>query len=300
MYKNVQALNIVLLALVLILTAACGSSDPGPSGGPLPKPANKPDPAPDTAPAPAAKAADWNRQIIRQASLTLIVTDVEASLAAVRDLAVGVGGYMAASNTSTVGGVPQASITIQVPVDQFDGVLTRLRQLSKQVVSETSTSQDVSEEYTDLTAQVKNLQAQESRLQAIMERAGSIEETLRVEQSLTEVQGQIEKAQGRLNYLSHHADFSNITVTLQPVPAAATPTPAPKPDWQPAVEIQQAWESSLTLLARVGTRVLVVGVFFWWLVLLALIAVLWLMVRQRRRRAPRPFPPPPGAPPAGI
>jgi hypothetical protein len=151
------------------------------------------------------------------------------------------------------------------------------------VVSETSTSQDVTEEYTDLSSQLKNLQVQEEQLRTLMDRATTVDETLTVQRELGQVRGEIEKTQGRMNYLSHRADLSSITVTLAPRALVATPE-----GWQPADTAERAWNASLTTLARLADVLITVVVFFWWLIPPVLLGAWLLRSRLRARRGPRP------------
>ncbi|HMA35386.1 MAG TPA: DUF4349 domain-containing protein [Chloroflexia bacterium] len=235
----------------------------------------------DRSAAPGGTAANaWDRKIIRTGTLNLVVTDVENSLATIRGIAAQANGLVFSSNTEYQGDDMVATVTIEVPVDSFDGVMTQLRKQGVKVLTETSTSQDVSQEYTDLSAQLKNQQAQEAQLRLLMSRATTVGETLAVQQTLSQVQGQIEQDQGRLNYLSHKSDLSSITITLTPKLIAAS---APAPGWQPAETAARAWQASLTLLTQAGDVLITVLVFCWWL--LPLLVVGWLLLRGRRRQA---------------
>jgi|SRR5579859_1736418 len=87
-----------LLLGMLGSTVACGAeSAPGPvpvGGGP----------APNSAPAskdPAAQTAPWDRQIVRSGTINLEVADVEASLAAVRQMAGAASGWVSSSSCAS-------------------------------------------------------------------------------------------------------------------------------------------------------------------------------------------------------
>lgn len=225
----------------------------------------------------------WDRKIIRNGAINLTVVSVEDSLAAVRAIAAQAEGLVFSSNTQFEGEEQVATITIQVPAATFDDVMGRLRKLGVKVVSETSTSQDVTEEYTDLTSQLKNLQAQEEQLRLLMGRATTVDETLTVQRELGTVRGEIEKIQGRMNYLSRRAELSSIVVTLAPRALVATPA-----GWQPAGTAERAWNASLATLARLADVVITVVVFSWWLIPFLLLGVWMLRGRLRARRGPQP------------
>lgn len=234
--------------------------------------------------APAAAQNNWDRKIIRTGQLDLTVANVETSLAAVRDLAVQNGGFLFSSNSRYDGDAMMATVVIQVPVDSFDSVMSGLRKMGTKVVSESTSSQDVSEEYTDLNSQVKNLQASELQLRALLGKATTVNDTLQVQNQLSGVQGQIEQLQGRINYLGHHSDLSTITVNLSPKPVvAASPPPPPAPGWQPSETAARAWNASLDMLASAGDVLITAFVFLWWLVPPALLAVLLIRTRRTRR-----------------
>jgi len=147
------------------------------------------------------------------------------------------------------------------------------------VKEERADAKDVTEEFTDLEAQVRNLEAVEAQYQGFMKRANTIDEVLKVQQKLTEVRGQIERLKGRMAYLERQSDMATITATL-------LPEAAEKPQetvWRPGKVAQEAWEASLRFLEGIATVVIVVGVFSWWAVpLLVLVAYLVrALVRQR-------------------
>jgi hypothetical protein len=224
----------------------------------------------------------WDRKIIRTGSINLMVENVEDKIAAVRSIATQAQGLVFSSSTRFEGAQMVATVTIQVPVAVFDDVMSRLRTLGTKVLSENTTSEDVTEEYTDLNSQLKNLQVQEEQLRLLMERATNVDETLTVQRELGQVRGEIEKVQGRLNYLSRRTELSTITVNL--APGALIPT---SEGWQPASTAERAWNASLVTLTRLADFVIAVVVYSWWLIPFLLLGA-WMFRGWLRARRPRP------------
>jgi hypothetical protein len=83
--------------------------------------------------------------------------------------------------------------------------------------------------------------------------------------------------------------MSTITISLYPEAVEVQPTPGPAEAWDPVRIAGEAWESSLELLANVGTMVITVVVFLWWLLPVAVVASIFM------RRSRRPMPQTPSA-----
>jgi Domain of unknown function (DUF4349) len=225
------------------------------------------------------------RMVIRTAKLTIEVPDVEQALAAARQIAQQAGGFVSASNTRTerTGDQDQTvvDLTLQVRSDSADASLTALRALGK-VTGESSDSQDVTEEYVDLDANLRNLRASETAILALMDKATRIEDVLQLQRELTNVRGQIERLQGRQRYLERRSDMATITLSLRP-PGAGQARPTTT-GFDPLAVVLRGWQASLNLLRGVAEVVLLGLAFSWWLVpLLAVPAYLWL--RRRRPQA---------------
>ena len=155
------------------------------------------------------------RMIIRTANMALVVEDVNAALQKINNLATANGGYVINSNIQEDQNRLYASIYFRVDADKFNDTLQALRLLAVDVRNESTSGQDVTEEYVDLDAQLRNLQASESQLLDLMNKAGSVEEILKVQQQLTSTRGQIEQLQGRMQYLKESAALSSISVSLE-------------------------------------------------------------------------------------
>lgn len=221
------------------------------------------------------------RKIIRNATITIQVDDMEIVLGQLRALAVNNGGYIFQENTTLQGERPSGVVVLQVPGEQFENTVTRIRQLALKVVKQESSAQDVSEEYVDLRSQITNLQRTEDGLQKLVDKAQKLEDVLALQRELTNVRGEIEKRQGRLNFLDKRTAFSNITINLSLPPAIEPPRPpAPAESWQPTKAVSEAWNASLKLLGGVTIVVLQVVVFLWWFLPFLIVGLIWWRVKR--------------------
>jgi glycine cleavage system regulatory protein len=84
--------------------------------------------------------------IIKNGEMTLLVNDTDRALEQVTDAAVNNGGYIVSSRTAMDRGYKAARITMGVPVEQFEAVQRQLRALAVQVLADTSSGQDVSDQ----------------------------------------------------------------------------------------------------------------------------------------------------------
>ena len=244
--------------------------------------------------------ASWDRMVIRTASLSIVVRNVEDSVTQIRQLTEASQGFTAAAQTAYKGDHMTANVTVQVPAQQFDGVVSQVRKLAIKVQSENSSSQDVTEEFTDVQAQIRNLQATEQGLLKLMDRATSVSDIIALQRELTNVRGQIERLQGRMNYLQRRTDMSTIVISV--IPEALAKEQQTSTGWDPLRTIREAWESSLDVLTGLAAVILAIVVFSWWLVPIVLFIV-WFVRRNRRNRPAAPSAAPgagaPPQPPAG-
>jgi len=156
-----------------------------------------------------------DRLIIKTANLSIRVRNVQDGVSAVSNIAVGLAGYVQSTNLRQEGTKLVATVTLKVPAERYEQALNQIRQLATKVEAESSTGQDVTEEYADLNAQLKNLQNTEAQLNQFLTKTTNVDETLKVYRELNNIRGQIERIQGRMSYLEKSAAMSTISVTLR-------------------------------------------------------------------------------------
>jgi molybdopterin converting factor small subunit len=161
------------------------------------------------------QAAPADRMVIRSAYMALVVEDVSDSLAKITDLADAFGGYVVNSDIREDQNRLYASVSFRVDANRFNEALQALRDLAVDVRSESTSGQDVTEEYIDLDARLRNLQASEAQLLELMQQAGDVSEILDVQRELTDTRGQIEQIKGRLQYLEQSSNLALFNVSLE-------------------------------------------------------------------------------------
>ena len=251
MSRKLLGLSVVAV-LAIVASVGCaaapsvgnlGAKQSAPAAAPQAANANRAAKAPESAAAPAegtaadareaqafsqAQAQTLDRMVIRTAQMSLEVTDMEQALSQVRQIAQQGGGIVSASNTRVERVDDQertiADLTIQVRGEGAEAALSALRALGK-VTSETSTSQDVTEEYVDLESNLRNLQASEAAVIRLMDRAQRIEDVVALQRELTNIRGQIERIQGRKRYLERRTDMATITLSMRLPAVGKRPTP---------------------------------------------------------------------------
>lgn len=271
------------LYLAVQATPGAGVSAPGLPGSPPSAGGDDGNRAAEAPPPVAPSSA--GRKVIKDATLSLEVASVPATLGRIETIAAQSGGYVVETRTD-LGGAPGAAATIRigVPVDQFELALQRVRDAGATVLREHTSGVDASQEYVDLQSQVANLEATQARIRQFLEQATTVEESLRVNAQLAEIEGQLGQIKGRMRFLADRAAYSTITAELYaPAPAETptpTPTPTPVPGWSAADEARAASNTLAGILRILATLAIWLAVVV--LPLAAPVALVWWGVRGRR------------------
>ena len=176
----------------------------------------------------ALPSIEEERMIVRNGEISLVVNDVTDARDEIAQLAVRFDGYVVSSQISGEEQDMRGWISIRVPDDRFEPALAELRDLAVRVTSESTSSQDVTEEYVDLESRLKNAEATESQYLALLEKAEDVEDILNIYESLSRVRSEIEQIKGRMQYLERISSMSLISVYLKP---AATAKPLVRVGW---------------------------------------------------------------------
>ena len=225
------------------------------------------------------------RLVIRNASLTLVVTDPAQSVETISQMTREMGGFVVSSNiyqTTYDDNIRanQASITIRVPAEQLDEALSRIKENAIEVRSENVSGQDVTQEYTDLQSQLRNLEAAEEELREIMEASTNAEYVLDVFEHLRQVRQEIEITKGRMQYYEQSARMSAVSVELLPDVVAR---PLQIGRWEPQGTAKAALEALINILQFIADAAI------WGLICVLPIAAIFgipafFVVRAIRRR----------------
>lgn len=177
--------------------------------------ANEQAPGRDPSQVRVADSATVPSMLIRTGNAQIEVDSLEIAMQQVRDLAQRLGGYVA--NTQLASGRDQirtATLEMKIPAARWNDAVSGLKPIGK-VEALNEFTEDVGEEYTDVTARVQNAKRLESRLIELLgNRTGRLSDVLAVERELARVREEIERYEGRLRYLRTRAAMSSMSVTV--------------------------------------------------------------------------------------
>ena len=181
------------------------------------------------------------RMIVYTGDLAMVVADTDAVQRQIEVLVEEAEGYIASVESYTVSeGVRRTDLSLRVPAETFNSTMDALRKMALEVTRESVSTQDVTEEYVDLTARLRALEAKAARLEELMERAEDTEAVLAVYRELSATQVEIEQTKGRMQYLERQSAMATIHVELTPDELAR---PLEVAGWRPQGTVKHAIEA---------------------------------------------------------
>ncbi len=292
---------LVLMAVVAaaLLLAACSGGTAAPvldgNGGDVLQPPEQPQPS-DGRGGSSDSPGD-PQLIVYTGSLDLEVAELRPAMDQAEQVVNGLGGHVAGSRVSNTTDYQTATVSYRIPAEHWAEALTALRVIGSRLVSETTSSENVTAQVVDLEARLDNLRTTEAALQAIMDRATTIKDVLEVQGELTSVRSDIESMAARRDLLSNQAALGTLEITYEvPVPESSRASEG----WDLGHELDNAFAALVRLgqgLASLAIWLIVVGLP----ILIPLVVVVYVAIRVRRRwqtSHPRPEPAPGAAPPA--
>lgn len=245
--------------------------------------------APITTPlAPAAV----QRAIIYDGTITIRVTDVNATATQAQALAISAGGYVGGDNREIDAGRSSATLILRVPAVRFDATVSALGQLGREQSRQVST-QDVTEQVVDVQSRLKTQQASVDRIRALLAEAKSLGEIVSVEGELNRREADLESLQAQMRSLTDLTALSTITVTLLG-PDAAVPV---KPEKSTGFTggLKSGWHAFLESLSALFT---IIGAILPFAVVIGgpILLFIWLTRRRRARNPVAGIPAPIGSP----
>jgi hypothetical protein len=160
-----------------------------------------------------------------------------------------VGGYVANTNLvhSSYSGVEhlQGTLSLRVPAAQLDATLARLEKMGVEARAQSLNREDVTDQYTDIDAQLHNLEATENELRELLAEVrkkpnARPDDILIVHRNMTDIRGQIDQLQGRKNLLNNLVGMSSIDITLTPH-LVDQPDTKPEVGWQPMTVVRSTF-----------------------------------------------------------
>jgi hypothetical protein len=163
------------------------------------------------------------------------------------------------------------TIIIRLKSEHFDALLNEISGIAFKINSKEVLTDNVTEEFIDITARLKNKKEVEQQYLAILKKANTISEILEVNEHLRIIREEIDSKEGRLKYLENQVSFSTINLYMYERSEQAY-----KGFGQKLIEgLEGGWKGILGLF---------IALAYLWPLIIFILAVLWFIIRLRKKR----------------
>ncbi|NIW78938.1 MAG: DUF4349 domain-containing protein [Calditrichae bacterium] len=227
---------------------------------------------------------DTEQRIIKNGNITAKVDNAEETAKNISELATRYEGFVQSSNIyESETGAKSGTVIIRVPVASFEAAFAEIKTFATQVVSESVSGQDVTEEYVDLQSRLKNKRAEEAQYLDILKQAYTVEDILMVTERLSWVRQEIERLEGRLNYLENLTDMSTITTFISEEEKIQIPVEK----WRPIETIRTSFRAmilGLQSLADLGIWLIMFAALIVLPIIIVVLIIIWLVKKIRKKK----------------
>ena len=155
---------------------------------------------------------DWEKKIVKTADLNIEVKSFPAFTRRLHDAVHQSGGYISQEQQNQSSSSIENTVTIKIPVDRFDDLLTRLPADSDKLMEKKVSSEDVTMEVIDTKSRLETKKEVRERYLGLLKQARNMKDILAIQEEIDGIQEEMDAASGRIAYLGHSATFSTINL----------------------------------------------------------------------------------------
>jgi len=217
-------------------------------------------------------AAASNARQIRNAWVSLEVTDIQKTYSSIKSKVIGFGGYEFSMTSDYLSTYKNISATIKIPPEHLDAFLAYLAENFDMTHCQTST-EDITESYFDAETHLKTLEATLDSYYVILSQATSIDDILEIRRMIDEQMVEIDMIKGRLARWNTQTQDATVDISLYEYLPEVTPD-EPLPAISAAMPLTTMGSRMMSGLS--GVCSILLGILQW--LLIAVVTLLPLLI----------------------
>ncbi len=224
------------------------------------------------------------RKIIKRYNLTLETKLFKEDCGYIVSEAEKLGGYIASSSISgsSISGSKNSSknanYMVRIPSQSVDSYVSLISERCNVIVSDLTT-EDITESYYGIRAQIDSLVIQEENLLEMLEKADNLHDMIMLDDKLSEVRAQINELNYKLQNMDKSANYSYVYISLREVVEYQT---AEKTYWQELGET--VIDSAKNFADVIGAILLLFVWIFPFATVIAVVTVVIIIAANRSKR----------------
>ncbi len=154
------------------------------------------------------------KKIIKNGSMKIQVGDLNKSRSKIEEQLQKLGAYVQDEEFNNSDDSDNLYLTIRVPHRNFDLLVHSFTDGIGSVLSKSIKSDDVTEEYTDVSIKLANKKLYLEKYRELLRRAASTKDMLEIQEKIRGLEEEIDVSEGRLRYIDDNVNYSTLELYL--------------------------------------------------------------------------------------
>ncbi|MCQ9638406.1 DUF4349 domain-containing protein [Chryseobacterium sp. WG14] len=155
-----------------------------------------------------------SRKVIKNGDMRIQVGDIKKAQSQINDILKKNNAYIQKEQFQNTDTDDHLNLTIRVPHKSFDELVNSFSNGVGSVLSKNISSNDVTEEYTDITIKLANKKIYLEKYRDMLKSAATTKDMLEIQENIRELEDEIDVAEGRLRFIGDRVNYSTLEVIL--------------------------------------------------------------------------------------
>ncbi|WP_336959920.1 DUF4349 domain-containing protein [Chryseobacterium contaminans] len=217
-----------------------------------------------------------SRKIIKNGNMRIQVGEIKKAQTLVSEILKKNNAYIQKEEFRNTDVDENLDLTIRVPHKSFDTLINSFSDGLGSVLSKNVSSDDVTEEYTDVSIKLANKKIYLEKYRDMLKSAANTKDMLEIQEKIRGLEDEIDVAEGRLRFIDDRVNYSTLNLSLYKEKVRSSATSKIGFGSRFADSITEGWNSFVAFLLGI--------ISFWpFFLLLPLIIILWRKWKKKKQ-----------------
>ncbi|MBW8523018.1 DUF4349 domain-containing protein [Chryseobacterium chendengshani] len=218
-----------------------------------------------------------SKKIIKNGEMEIQVDEIKKAHQKINEIIKNNTAYIQTERFSNNDTAENLNLTIRVPHQNFDALINSFSDGVGSILSKNISSDDVTEEYTDVSIKLTNKKIYLEKYRDMLRSAKTTKDMLEIQENIRELEDEIDVSEGRLRYIDDRVDYSTLNLNLYKEKVRSSATSKIGFGSRFGDSVTEGWNSFVAFF---------LGLISLWpfLLLIPIIIVIWKKWRKNRRK----------------